>query len=872
MRCAVPKLAVAASFKSALLAVLLSIVVVPPLHTQPSCSVSGPDSVFFDKIQYNKYLPSSFRITVTISNPGTVRVDSVVVFPRSNQRFTVVAPAAMLVADELEPGDSAIASFELIVNPRSQSGFDTIVVAVSGKSGMRAECLCILWVEKEYRPMNAILCPPDSLLRIVFVDSLDDYHPNPLMLPVSVTNIGDAPSKESRLYYIATPGLAPADGQDPSLDIGTIPQNGGHIDRTFSLRVVQRETDTTVTVRFKAQGKGGPGDQIIDTVCERSLFIPAVRRVVFSASCANAIRIEYTNGAYIPNPFLWNATVRNSGNATARKTRAAISLPPHYILDSLEAVEKIIGDIPPGEERSVSWRVRAELLTRPDTSAICVRFSDEFNRNASCCDILILPSTRTPELRATCLVIPDSISIQAGTGEYQPGEFSAEIVVSNTGTDHADSVNAEIIISDPDIFFIAPTTREQFVGDRLDPNDIARVVWRLAPAPRPYPRDVTIGFRIRSAGMRDVTSICHIHIAASLQPALSCTMWTTPNDTLHFNASTLEYDSQTVWAEVINTGTIAATNVQATILLPPLTGLASGENPIVSLTSGPLGTTDRWRLAWRLQPLKQRDGRLDTIRVEFRSNDKRTLCEDWIFIIGIPQVTVLSIPVNNVNNYGRSLRIPIEIDNTDNKSIASLRVAVEYDTTKVAFTGFDRKSSLLENWAFTPEDSPGRAVFTASSDTAVLRGEGALVYMGFRVLYGLGKNLLNVSGSGLDFDTLASSVNRGTIVTRYLNGFIVVSGDCLPPLNATERYILVTSSPNPTQGSTTLSIESPQRGMLRIQFVDAFGRTLHLATPRFIEAGLTQLTFDGSALPSGVYYCRCVVNESLVGTAKIAVR
>ena len=871
MRRPVPTAAAAAKFRRALLGVLLSFVVTPMLGAQPVCSVIGPDSVFFDKVEYNKYLPSSFRIFARISNPGAIRVDSVVVFPRSNQRFTIVSPSAVLVADRLEPGDSALTSFELIVNPRSQSGFDTVVVAVSGKAGMRGECLWILWVEKEYRPVNAILCPPDSLLRIAFVDSLNDYHPNPLVLPVSVMNMGDAPSKESRLYYLATPGLAPADGQDPILDLGTILQNGGRVDRTIALRVVPRLSDTTVALRFKAQGKGGPGDRIIDTVCERTLLIPSVRRVYFEASCSNALRFMYTNGVYVPNPFLWSATVRNSGNATARMTRAAVSLPPHFVLDSLETVEKFIGDVPPGEERSASWRVRAELLSRPDTSAICVRFFDEFNRNANCCDLLILPSTSIPELQAACLVVPDSIMINTGTGEYQPGEFSAEVAVSNTGTGHADSVYAEIIISDPDLIFLAPTTREQLLSVRLEPNGFARATWRLEPVPRPYPRDVTMVFRVRSVGMRDVTSICRVHIAASLQPALSCTMWTTPNDTLHFNSSTLEYDSLAVWAEAVNTGTIAAANVQATILLPPLTGLASGDSAIKSMTSGPLGSGDRWRVAWRLQPLKQRNGRLDTIRVEFRSNDRRTLCEDWIFIIGIPPVTVLSIPVNNVNNYGQSLRIPIDIDNTDNKSISALRMAVEYDTAKVAFTGFDRSSSLLERWAFTPEDSPGRAAFSASSDTAVLQGEGALVYMGFRVRFGLGRDILNVSGSGLDFDTLTSSVNHGSIVARFLNGFIMVSGDCLPPLNASERYVLVTSSPNPTHGRTTLSIESPHRGMLRVHVVDAFGRTMHIAPPRFVEAGSTQLLLDGSTFPRGIYYCKCFVNETLMGTARIVV-
>ncbi|MFA6233472.1 MAG: hypothetical protein WC824_04685, partial [Bacteroidota bacterium] len=107
------------------------------LHAQGNdrrmeCTVVGPDSIFFDKIDYNRYLPGTFTIDVELRHIGTEAIDSVVAFPRSNQRFTIIAPASRLLAARMQPGDTLRTDFTLQVNPRGVSGLDTIIVAISG--------------------------------------------------------------------------------------------------------------------------------------------------------------------------------------------------------------------------------------------------------------------------------------------------------------------------------------------------------------------------------------------------------------------------------------------------------------------------------------------------------------------------------------------------------------------------------------------------------------------------------------------------------------------------------------------------------------------------------------------------------------------
>jgi hypothetical protein len=656
------------------------------------------------------------------------------------------------------------------------------------------------------------------------------------------------------------------------MELGVVRQNGGKETRFYKIRPLPRLVDTTVTVRFKAQGKGGPGDRIVDTLCESQITIPATRAPVVNVTCLNGIHIDYVNGAYSPNPFLWTASVRNTGTATAFDVRASLSLPPHFVLDTLEKEDKAIGELNIGDSRTVSWRIRAEQLPRPDTGVICVRTYDRFHRTSVCCDTVVLPSTRIPELKASCLVIPDSVFVDLGTGEYQPSEITAIVFVSNIGTEFVDSVRAEIIVSDPGIALVSPTSRTVMLRQRLEPNGFVQATWTLRPLLRSFPRDVMILFRISGSGVGEVTTNCAVHIGASLQAALSCTTSTIPADTLHFNSSTLEYDTITVTAEVANTGSVSAPNVQATILLPPLIGLVSGEHPVKQLAPGPLLVNGRWVVSWRIHPMKRRDGKLDTIRVEFQSGDKRSLCEDRIFIIGIPPVTVLSIPVNNVNMYGHSLRIPVQIDNTDNKTINNLRVAVHYDTTKVEFNGFDPAPGLLTTWDITSQSVPGTIVFFARSDTAVLHGEGVLVHMNFDVRFGLGDDILRVSGTDLRFDTLFSSVNEGSILARYLNGYIYVSGDCLPPLNATERYVLVTSNPNPTESLSLLTIHLEHAGYLSMRVVDYIGRTVQQTADRLVPQGNNSLPFDGTFLPKGRYFCLVSLDGNLIGSTSLLLR
>ena len=87
--------------------------------------------------------------------------------------------------------------------------------------------------------------------------------------------------------------------------------------------------------------------------------------------------------------------------------------------------------------------------------------------------------------------------------------------------------------------------------------------------------------------------------------------------------------------------------------------------------------------------------------------------------------------------------------------------------------------------------------------------------------------------------------------------------DCSQALGAKDRgfiphpYALSLSAyPNPFNPSTTLSFSLPKAGNVKLEVFDVTGRLVTTLADERFEAGEHTLRFDGSALPSGVYFAR----------------
>jgi hypothetical protein len=88
------------------------------------------------------------------------------------------------------------------------------------------------------------------------------------------------------------------------------------------------------------------------------------------------------------------------------------------------------------------------------------------------------------------------------------------------------------------------------------------------------------------------------------------------------------------------------------------------------------------------------------------------------------------------------------------------------------------------------------------------------------------------------------------ILTRRRNLYLPESGGILP-----KRHTL-SCHPNPFNPSTTLSFTLPKSGLTSIAVYDVTGRKVETLRDGMMETGEHQVKFDGSQLPSGLYFAR----------------
>ena len=107
-------------------------------------------------------------------------------------------------------------------------------------------------------------------------------------------------------------------------------------------------------------------------------------------------------------------------------------------------------------------------------------------------------------------------------------------------------------------------------------------------------------------------------------------------------------------------------------------------------------------------------------------------------------------------------------------------------------------------------------------------------------------------------DSVANALHAASDHLPVVTDFILNSEEP----NLTERmsvktsFTLMTCYPNPFNATTTISYDFPRVGRISLQIFDQLGQEVAVLEDGFSEAGTHRLTFDGSALASGIYFAR----------------
>jgi len=141
---------------------------------------------------------------------------------------------------------------------------------------------------------------------------------------------------------------------------------------------------------------------------------------------------------------------------------------------------------------------------------------------------------------------------------------------------------------------------------------------------------------------------------------------------------------------------------------------------------------------------------------------------------------------------------------------------------------------------------------------AKVNGQGEIVWQS---TYGTGANEqaydVEQTGDGgivlVGYSTAHVGVQAEWYIVKTLPDPELATPDIGNPVP--QQYSL-SAFPNPFNPSTTMVYDLPKAGRVGLRVFDLLGREVAVLTDGFVEAGTHRVTFDGSALASGIYFAR----------------
>ncbi len=118
--------------------------------------------------------------------------------------------------------------------------------------------------------------------------------------------------------------------------------------------------------------------------------------------------------------------------------------------------------------------------------------------------------------------------------------------------------------------------------------------------------------------------------------------------------------------------------------------------------------------------------------------------------------------------------------------------------------------------------------------------------------------LLNGGVRGIGFQFMVIAEDSFGVQREYDDQVLIVGQNV--PTDMKNIYLStefkLSSFPNPFNPSTTISFSLPKSAITRLTVYDLLGREVAVLTDHLLEAGEHNLQFDGSDLPSGLYFAR----------------
>jgi hypothetical protein len=141
-----------------------------------------------------------------------------------------------------------------------------------------------------------------------------------------------------------------------------------------------------------------------------------------------------------------------------------------------------------------------------------------------------------------------------------------------------------------------------------------------------------------------------------------------------------------------------------------------------------------------------------------------------------------------------------------------------------------------------------------------------------------------VHWNGSTFGTVASGVNNTVVALAtdatalYVGGwfesagsnntrslhFAALDGAGASVTTEPEMSASLSIFPNPVSASSTITLELPSTTHVRLELFNALGDRIAIFSDGKFDSGEQSFTFDGHALPNGLYFLRLMANEHVM--------
>ena len=511
---------------------------------------------------------------------------------------------------------------------------------------------------------------------------------------------------------------------------------------------------------------------------------------------------------------------------------------------SLDPLVRGGGTIDPGKDVLLEWNLRP-LLMHDARVALCTVLAYDSNDSilSVCTREIYLEGIESPLCR---LRVVDTVRFHREVVRYEPDTVTVHLILENLLDTEETNIESAIDLTQAPRLVLVPSESASKSIAMIDSHATASLTWKLLPQPAPVAEDQQVTVRYRSdqmSGWKECSEVIHIE-AWPEERGITCE--TGGHDSLFADWHEERFipDPLHLSYTVTNTGTVALTGSEASIILPSAFSLAGSDStqsftspeyanqpggPVPEGTLLPGASCSRW---WKITPAQNiADNDPRPITWIWKSNEQGTEsgCTHIVYIIPDNPPGLVLTPLHLYFEAERGGALPVE-------------------QQVQLWTG----GGLSMPWRAQPSEWWLDAKPTSGSQSTQISVQP-------------NSTLLDVGAHGADLLFAATPTDRHVAITYVIRKSTGIESPAAPGVLTLDAW------PQPVAAGALLYIRLGEEagGSCRLTLHDLLGRerlTRHAetASPVVVDLGALQL-------PTGVYLLRAIAGDGAQATRMISI-